>query len=103
MDDERAPLAVRPEVILDLLVDRRRLALALERDAQQSRGLVDDQECVIFENDVEIPDLRVRPARLRAAWSIHPDPDGVAWLKAGGGMGDVRFMAVEKDLPALKS
>ena len=57
MDDKRPPLAERPEVILDLLVDRRRVAFPLQRYAEQARRLVDDEQGLVLEDDVEIADL----------------------------------------------
>ena len=54
MDDERASLAARPEVILEPAVDRLRGALALERHREQPGRLVDHEQQFVFEQDGQV-------------------------------------------------
>ena len=98
MDDKRPPLAERAEVILDLLVHRRRVALALQRHAEQSGRLVDDEHGLVLEDDVEIADPGLGPAPLRAARTVHPDTDGLARGERAGRIRDRGFAAVQENL-----
>ncbi len=67
VDDERAALAVRAEALLDLVVDGRHVRVALERNREDARRLADDQQRVVFVDDVEVARGPGARPRLRAA------------------------------------
>jgi hypothetical protein len=101
MDGERAPFAVRPQGLFEVVVHRRGAALPLERDGEQAGGLVDDDERFVLINDIEI-DRGQRSGSSSTAWPIHPqanDVTGSHWLRrvSGADLGPV-----EKDLAAFE-
>ena len=57
MYDERPhPAPASADVIRDLIVDGRRVRLALERHGQQAGRLVHDEQVVVFVQDLQVAD-----------------------------------------------
>src|SRR5580765_5841021 len=83
MHGQRLALAVRSEVVNELLENGRRLYLALERHGEHPRRLVDDDERVVFEDDTQVAGSRGR-STARAPGSIHPDADAIAGRQLHG-------------------
>ncbi len=77
MDDIGSPLAVRPEAAGDQVVDRRDGALALERHRQKARWFVDDNQHVVFIDDVEPVSLTLPVGAPGGARAVGPEPDDI--------------------------
>src|SRR5687768_2416503 len=75
VDDVGAPLPQWTKTILELFIDGRRLRLPLERDRQDAGRLVDDDQCLVFENDLEAIDRPGAGAAFRAAGAVDPETD----------------------------
>src|SRR6266545_2507328 len=101
MNDQRTALARWTQVALHLVVHRWRRTLAFQRHRQKARGLVDDNQRGVFEQDFDVAGgLRSRPRRLRAARAVHPDPHAIAVLEPARRRIAPRFVVVDEDLAA---
>jgi hypothetical protein len=98
MDDQRAPFSVGTESLNNEVVHRRDAGIALERNRQQPRGLVHDQQPIVFVNDAEIAEgAGARPGG-GGAGAVDPDADGVAGNEEARGIVGRRLVPVEVDL-----
>src|SRR6188508_1452841 len=77
MDDERTPLAVGSEPVLDQLVHRKNIRLSLERYRQEAGWLVDDDQIVVFVDNVEGSRTTAAGSCLGAPWPVDPQPNDV--------------------------
>ena len=102
MHYERPPLAVRPQVGLELFVRGRRFALALERHRQKSGGLVDDDQHVVLMQDLEIARFGRAALTPRAPGPVYPDTDHVAAPQERSRVGTAGFGAVDEYLASLE-
>ena len=78
MHDQWTHLAERPEALLDLVVDGRDAGVAFERHREQARGLVDDDEAVVFVDHIEVADDADARTGFRAARTVDPEADVVS-------------------------
>ena len=88
----------------ELVLNRWRVASTRERNRQESRGLVHDDEGVVLVHDrkLAVP-RRPRTAPMRRAGSIHPYMDVVARDQAAAGVRGRDLRAVHEDLSAFQS
>ena len=96
------PPADVAEVILDLFVDRGGLCLAFERNGEQAGRLVDDEQCVILEEDLQIADFGHARSRLCTARAVHPYTDDIPLGEPARGVGQRQLAIVDEDLAALE-
>ncbi len=75
--DQRPAPAGRTEVGFDLVVHGRGIALALEGNRQQARGLAHHEQHIVLEDDVEVAARPGAHGTSRAARLVHPQPHGV--------------------------
>jgi hypothetical protein len=101
MDDQRATLAVRPQVTLDLLVDGRLTALALERYGQESGGLVQYEKVGVFVENVELFPAEGPRTPFGTARTIHPEAHDVPRGQSQRSTTTTNFGAVDEDLAFL--
>ena len=102
VDDERAALGVGSEALLNLDVDGGHVRVALERNREDPRRLVDHDQQVVFVDDVELARGPGARPRLRAARAVNPDADGVAGREPARRIRDPRLFLVDEDLAALE-
>ena len=106
MDDERTASAPRAHIPGDVVVCRGRLAAPLEWHGEKTSGLVDDNERLVFEDDLEvagiarIADPPDRRCGARAARSIGPQAHDVSGGEAAAGRSQSDFLTVQKHLAA---
>ncbi len=103
MDDERTALAVGSETVLDQLVHRRHIRLALERHREEPRRLVDDDQIVVFVDNVELSRATSARTGLRAARPIDPEADDVADDEPAGRVGETDLPRIDIDLAFCES
>jgi hypothetical protein len=70
------PMAAK--VILQEGVDRRRAVPIRQRHAEQSGRLVDDDQQVVFEEDLKLAELEGTGASPGTSGSVHPDAHDIA-------------------------
>ena len=108
VDDERPPIAMRPEMIFEDVDDRCRRVFLRQRHGEQARRFVDDDQVVVFVQDWQscrsCPSRATCPmdrrAPMRAAGPIDPDADAIVDRQAGGRVFRARLAIVQKDLAA---
>src|SRR5580765_5720423 len=101
MHGQRLALAVRSEMVNELLENGRRLYLALERHREHTRRLVDDDERVVFEDDTQVAGSGGR-STARAPGPIHPDADSIAGRQLHGSRARGNLARVDEYPPAIE-
>src|SRR5258706_2467717 len=101
MDDDRLALPVGAEMALEIIDNGRLVFAALKRHRQQTSRLVQDDEVLIFVQDVQVTGLEREGPSLRAAGAILPDAHHVALLETDSHVERRNLCVVEKHLPFL--
>src|SRR5688500_4329579 len=101
MDDERLPLAVRAQMVLDLIEDRRLFASTLERDGQQAGRLVQNNQVLVFIEDAQWPGLEWRWPPPGAPGSILPEADFITGFQSKANISRSCFASIYEDFAAL--
>ena len=76
--------------------------IALERHRQETGRLVDDDEAVVFVDDVQVADDADAGTGFRAAGTVDPEADVVSLGQRPGRVAHQRFLAVDVDLAAFQ-
>jgi hypothetical protein len=89
-------------VVCEVIEHRRRSGPALERDGQEARRLVDNDDGVVLVDNPHVPGMSGPgcPPR-RASRAIAPEADDITGREGPARKGQIRLTAVEEHLPAL--
>src|ERR1044072_4917459 len=94
--------ASRTAALCELVVDRAAAGIAFEGHRRETGGLVDDDEAVVFVDDVEVAEETESGTGFRAAGTVDPVAKVVPLGQRPGRVADRRFVAVDVDLAALE-
>ena len=96
-------LASRTKMRGQQFLDARRIALPRQRHGQESGRLVDNDQCVVFVNDLQLAgSAGAAPTLPGAARPIHPHPDTVASAEPASRIERRDLIVIDEDLAALE-
>jgi len=102
MHDERTPMTMPAEMLLEQGKDGRRRVAVRQRHAQDAGRLVDDEQEVVFEEDLQLTELEWSGATLRAPWPVHPDTNDITLAQTPRRVGEPHLGVIQEYLAALE-